>query len=109
TGTLSENRLRVAAIRAVDGRTESDVLRCAGLACPQPTPGRPAQHATDVAVIDALAGAVPDRDAELPFRPGRPFAAGIAAGRLAVKGAPEAVLAASSEQVPHRWVRELAA
>lgn len=96
TGTLSENRLQVVAVRPTPrtGATQPSLLAAAGLATPRPTQGEHATHATDAAVISAVDGVVPDRARELPFRPGRSFAAGLIGARLAVKGAPETVLAA---------------
>ncbi|MDP9091780.1 MAG: cation-translocating P-type ATPase, partial [Actinomycetota bacterium] len=95
TGTLSQNRLRVSALHAADRATsDEDLLQAAGLATQRPDPGHALNHATDAAVLDALEGTLLARDHELPFRPGRPFAAGISADRLAVKGAPETILAA---------------
>lgn len=95
TGTLSENRLRVIAAHPQPGHDRQTLLACAALACPEPVPDRPIQHATDSAILHA-AGAPRGRDADLPFRPGRPFAAGLSGTELAVKGAPELVLAASN-------------
>ena len=101
TGTLSENRLRVLDVHAQDGHDRESVLAHAALACPEPVAGRPVQHATDAAVLEA-AGAARSRHAELAFRVGRPFAAGLAGTELAVKGAPEHVLAACAAPAPVR-------
>lgn len=91
TGTLSENRLRVLEVQRYDGRDRQAVLACAALASPEPVDGRPVQHATDAAVLDAADNGR-SRDAELPFRAGRPYAAGLSGSELAVKGAPEHLL-----------------
>ncbi|MDV6296227.1 cation-translocating P-type ATPase [Rhodococcus aetherivorans] len=104
TGTLSENRLRVAAVEPAPGFTREDVLACAartGI----PANGGPPEHATDVAIVEsAHAAAVADRAAErtahLPFRSGRAYAAAIAGNRLAVKGAPEMMLGAYGDDHP---------
>lgn len=92
TGTLSENRLGVARVRPSAGVGSAELLAAAALATPRD--GR-RTHATDAAIVDAVPGGAPARDAELAFRPGRAFAAGVAGHRLVVKGAPESVLAAS--------------
>ncbi|HEX2286896.1 MAG TPA: HAD-IC family P-type ATPase, partial [Mycobacterium sp.] len=53
TGTLSENRLRVTKVHTVDGWSPQDVVACAATATP-PTNGRPLQHATDAAIVEAF-------------------------------------------------------
>ncbi|HKC26450.1 MAG TPA: cation-translocating P-type ATPase, partial [Jatrophihabitans sp.] len=93
TGTLSENRLQVTTVEPQESVDADEVLSTAAVASPRPPPGQPPPHATDAAVLQA-AGTPPDRDRELPFRPGRDFAAGLQGCRLAVKGSPETVLAA---------------
>ncbi|MFF4761787.1 HAD-IC family P-type ATPase [Streptomyces sp. NPDC001292] len=108
TGTLTEGRLTVTRLTTldhdalVDSPTGQRLLRTAARACPKPTDGRPLAHATDQAVVDAAtAQCRPDHgwqpDAELPFEASRGYSAslGTDAGRpcLAVKGAPETVLA----------------
>ncbi|CQD15597.1 metal cation transporting p-type ATPase CtpH [Mycobacterium europaeum] len=98
TGTLSENRLRVAEVRPMAGHSREDVLRCAARAAPADD-GNPHVHATDEAIVkaaDAVAdsGSRPEPDAHLPFRSGRAFSASVTGTQLTVKGAPEVVLAA---------------
>ena len=101
TGTLSENRLRVAEVCPVAEHARDDVLRCAAQAAPADD-GNPHVHATDEAIIraaDAVAGSGSrtEPDAHLPFRSGRAFSASVAGTQLTVKGAPEVVLAACRE------------
>ncbi len=98
TGTLSENRLRVAEVHPVAEHSRDDVLRCAAQAAPADD-GNPHVHATDEAIIkaaDAVAasGSRSEPDAHLPFRSGRAFSASVTGTQLTVKGAPEVVLAA---------------
>ncbi|MCQ8188534.1 cation-translocating P-type ATPase [Streptomyces rugosispiralis] len=108
TGTLTEGRLAVARVAGYDqelparGALGKRLLRTAARACPEPDGGRALAHATDQAVIDAAAAHC-DGDgtwrpvSELPFEASRGFSAclGTWSGRphLAVKGAPEIVLA----------------
>ncbi|MHB8185507.1 MAG: cation-translocating P-type ATPase [Dermatophilaceae bacterium] len=105
TGTLSENKLRVASVQPRPGWARLDVLGAAARTCPQATAGQTLSHATDVAVLEAFAAPAPRRQAELPFRAGRPFAAAVSGAMLSVKGAPEVLIAtagapaALSEQV----------
>ncbi len=119
TGTLSENRLRVARVSPAPGYSPEEVLRCAALAAP-PSNGGPQAHATDVAIVEAavasLDGSAPGTEptepqAHLPFRSGRSFSASITDGELTVKGAPEVVLAACADVGPNMegTVAELAA
>ncbi|MBI2709252.1 MAG: cation-translocating P-type ATPase [Actinobacteria bacterium] len=101
TGTLSENRLRVAKVHPVAEHSRDDVLRCAAQAAPADD-GNPHVHATDEAIIkaaDAVAGSGSrsEPDAHLPFRSGRAFSASVTGTQLTVKGAPEVVLAACRE------------
>ncbi len=98
TGTLSENRLRVATVRPLAGYSDDDVLGTAAQAAPAPD-GAAHAHATDQAIVEgaaAAAGARPwtEPDAHLPFRSGRAFSASVLASELLVKGAPEVVLGA---------------
>ncbi|KAA1251198.1 cation-translocating P-type ATPase [Mycobacterium simiae] len=97
TGTLSQNRLRVAKVRPAPGHTSDEVLRCAIHAAPA-TNGGPQVHATDVAIVEAAPSAATPYgdppDAHLPFRSGRSFSASVSGTELSVKGAPEVVLAA---------------
>ncbi|WUI02525.1 HAD-IC family P-type ATPase [Spirillospora sp. NBC_00431] len=106
TGTLTEGRLRL--VRAagparplsLTGERGRRVLRVAARACPPPH-GQRVAHATDRAVLDRAAELKPDArwslDEELPFETTRGFSASL--GRngdrtvLAVKGAPEVLLA----------------
>ena len=115
TGTLSENRLRVAQVRPAPGHSPEEVLRDAAHAAPAAN-GNPQVHATDVAIVEAarrsLNGSTPDTasDAHLPFRSGRSFSASITGTELTVKGAPEVVLAACQDvdEKIERTVSELA-
>jgi cation-transporting ATPase I len=108
TGTLSENRLRVTSVAALDG-TDEDVLRHAVRATP-PANGDGHEHATDAAVAEA---GDPDgngtADAFLPFRSGRPFAASIHGTELSIKGAPEVLLAACGDAAATDRVQQMAA
>ena len=118
TGTLSENRLRVAQVHPVAGYSREDVLRFAAHAAPAANGGAQV-HATDRAIIeaalavDASNGFHPDAeaDAHLPFRSGRSFSASVSDDELTVKGAPEVVLAACRDVGPDidETVRQLAA
>ncbi|MFZ2173474.1 MAG: cation-translocating P-type ATPase [Rhodococcus sp. (in: high G+C Gram-positive bacteria)] len=104
TGTLSENRLRVSAVEPAPGFSREQVLAYAARTGWSEN-GGPPDHATDVAVVEAaeVASAEDDegrRVAYLPFRSGRSYAAAVAGTHLAVKGAPEAVLAAYTEKNP---------
>ncbi|OBG59841.1 haloacid dehalogenase [Mycobacterium sp. E3339] len=104
TGTLSENRLRVAEVHPVAGHSREDVLRCAAQAAPADD-GNPHVHATDEAIVKAAdavpgSGPRPAADAHLPFRSGRAFSASVTGTALTVKGAPEVVLAACREAGP---------
>ncbi|MGW2325881.1 HAD-IC family P-type ATPase [Streptomyces sp. NPDC001700] len=108
TGTLTEGRLSVARVAAYDHDLPIGsplglrLLRTAARACPGPDGGRALAHATDQAVVDAAATHCAGDDAwrpvsELLFEASRGFSAclGTESGqpRLAVKGAPEIVLA----------------
>ncbi|WP_240529134.1 cation-translocating P-type ATPase [Streptomyces antioxidans] len=108
TGTLTEGRLAVARVAGYDQELPTRsalgkrLLRTAARACPEPEGGRALAHATDQAVIDAAAAHCEGDGAwrpvsELPFEANRGFSAclGTRSGRprLAVKGAPEVVLA----------------
>ncbi len=115
TGTLSENRLRVARVHPASGRSREEVLRCAAQAAPASN-GDPHVHATDAAIVEAalkVKNSEPLRpsQAHLPFRSGRSFSASVTDGELTVKGAPEVVLAACGNVGPamHKTVAELAA
>lgn len=108
TGTLTQGRLAVTRVATLDHDLQLDsplarhVLQTAARACPQAAAGRALTHATDQAVADAAtAHCEPDQAwqtvAELPFEASRAFSAclGTKSGHpyLAVKGAPETVLA----------------
>nr|WP_079175904.1 cation-translocating P-type ATPase [Actinacidiphila rubida] len=108
TGTLTLGQLAVTRLAGLDCDLDLDgvagrrLLRTAARACPPPAGDRVVAHATDRAVLDAAAAhCPPDRgwglSAELPFEASRGYSAsaGTDAGRvrLAVKGAPETVLA----------------
>jgi cation-transporting P-type ATPase I len=98
TGTLSENRLRVTRVHTASGFSRADVLTCAAQATP-PQNGRPHEHATDVAVVEAAPGPVTNgavAAAYLPFRSGRPYSASVVGRTLCIKGAPEVILDAAS-------------
>ncbi|MFI8282776.1 HAD-IC family P-type ATPase [Streptomyces albidoflavus] len=107
TGTLTEGRLSVTGVAFLDGDEEPSceagqhLLGLAARACPRPEEGRPAAHATDQSVLDAVtAGTFPDGDwqltRELPFEARRGYSASAGktpeGGILAVKGAPEKIL-----------------
>ncbi|OBH31102.1 haloacid dehalogenase [Mycobacterium sp. E1715] len=103
TGTLSQNRLRVAEVVAAPSASREEVLRCAAHAAP-PSNGGPHAHATDVAILEAAASVNGHSSsapvAHLPFRSGRSFSASVTDTELAVKGAPEVVLAACGDVGP---------
>ena len=99
TGTLSENRLRVAQIHPASGYSREEVLRCAVHAAPV-TNGGAQVHATDVAIVEAGEAAASESTpatAHLPFRSGRSFSASVTGTELTVKGAPEVVMAACGD------------
>jgi P-type E1-E2 ATPase len=115
TGTLSQNRLRVARVHPAARRSREEVLRCAAHATPESAGGRHV-HATDTAIVEAATpvnGADPDSEppAHLPFRSGRPFSASVSGAELTVKGAPETVLTSCGRVSPdvRRAVSQLAA
>ncbi len=117
TGTLSENRLRVAQVHPVADYSREDVLRFAAHAAPDAN-GGPQVHATDRAIIEAALAVdasngsrATEADAHLPFRSGRSFSASVSDDELTVKGAPEVVLAACRDAGPdiEGTVRQLAA
>ncbi|WP_067634863.1 cation-translocating P-type ATPase [Actinomadura latina] len=106
TGTLTEGRLRL--VRAsgparplpLTGDDGRRILRVATRACPPPGGGK-APHATDRAVLDRAENLPPDGRwrlaEELPFEATRGFSASLGydgdRGVIAVKGAPEVLLA----------------
>ncbi|MBV8293427.1 MAG: HAD-IC family P-type ATPase, partial [Mycobacterium sp.] len=118
TGTLSENRLRVAQVHPMASYSREDVLRFAAHAAPAANGGAQV-HATDRAIIEAALAvdssngfhADDEADAHLPFRSGRSFSASVSDDELTVKGAPEVVLAACQDVDPdiEDTVRRLAA
>jgi cation-transporting P-type ATPase I len=121
TGTLSENRLRVAQVHPAPGYSREEVLRYAAHAAPASN-GGPQAHATDIAIVEAAAaigspsstnGSSPNAEpaAHLPFRSGRSFSASVTGRELSVKGAPEVVLAACGDvgSTMGKTVAELAA
>jgi magnesium-transporting ATPase (P-type) len=108
TGTMTEGRLALSLIANREGEstlpgppahpTLLHVLRTGALASPHPDSADLAAHPTDVAVVAAACAAgmrqdlEQQRQAEAPFDPRRSFHAALVAGRLCVKGAPEAIL-----------------
>ena len=118
TGTLSENRLQVKLVRPVAGFSPAEVLEAAATTI-FVRPGHRAHHATDDAIRGALDGGDESRtvtgpiqrDAFLPFQSGRPFAAALVGTRLTIKGAPEVLASAlSDDHVPRtRMIGEMAA
>ncbi|OBB59073.1 haloacid dehalogenase [Mycobacterium sp. 852013-51886_SCH5428379] len=97
TGTLSENRLQVKALRPIEGHTEADVLAAAASTIVVKD-GQRTNHATDDAILRATdRGDSPAPDAVLPFQSGRPFAAALTGTRLTIKGAPERIVAALAD------------
>ncbi|MFT4086650.1 MAG: cation-translocating P-type ATPase [Gordonia sp. (in: high G+C Gram-positive bacteria)] len=96
TGTLSENRLRVAEVIAVGDASDDDVLRAAGETMLVRRDGS-LEHPTDAAVHEAAQDAGLDfvkPDALLPFQSERPFAAALVGRQVMVKGAPDALAGA---------------
>ncbi|RVW06709.1 cation-translocating P-type ATPase [Rhodococcus spongiicola] len=108
TGTLSEDRLRVRAVRPAASVDPDTVLRAAARTSVT-VDGVAAPHATDRAVVEAAEATTPDSDRPpepddvvLPFRSGRPYAAALKGTELVVKGAPEVVLAACTGAAPSK-------
>ncbi len=104
TGTLSENRLKVKALRPTTGFTPGQVLDAA-LSTSYARHTHRVDHATDDAIHRAVDdpsvrgdGSRPQpqltRDALLPFQSGRPFAAALVGTRLTIKGSPEVLSSA---------------
>lgn len=96
TGTLSENRLRVTAVRSLEGVADDDVLGAAAQTMVADDSGH-ISHATDRAIREAADAAGLEwapLDAFLPFQSGRPYAAALMGDRLVIKGAPETLGAA---------------
>ena len=99
TGTLTENRLRVVRVVSLSERGNGDRSNDDALLALAAAAGDAADaqvHEVDRAVVASVTGsgeaAVAEPDVCLPFTAGRGFSAGVRAGRLAVKGAPEVVL-----------------
>jgi calcium-translocating P-type ATPase len=107
TGTLTTGRLALHVV--TDGDEEAsvgiglspalrDLVRAAAVASPRPDSSAARAHPTDVAVLDAArtlgleAELLPERDREAPFDPARAFHAAVLAGRMCVKGSPEALV-----------------
>ncbi|WP_461069225.1 HAD-IC family P-type ATPase [Streptomyces pseudoechinosporeus] len=120
TGTLTQGRLTVTGLATPDHDLRMDstpgrhLLQTAARACPTPEAGQTLPHATDQAVIDATTThCEPDHPwrsvTELPFEASRGYSAclGTESGHpcLAVKGAPETVLARCTTTVstPHQY------
>jgi cation-transporting P-type ATPase I len=107
TGTLSQNRLQVKALRAIEGFEESDVL-CTAADTVVAKNGQRPDHATDEAIRRAFQdgqdeqkeddASSAEHDAQLPFQSDRPFAASLSGNRLSIKGAPEKITAALGKQ-----------
>ncbi len=104
TGTLSENRLKVKAVRPTTGFSPGQVLDAA-LTTSYTRHTHRVDHATDDAIHRAVDdpsvrgdGSRPQpqlrRDAFLPFQSGRPFAAALVGTRLTIKGSPEVLSSA---------------
>jgi magnesium-transporting ATPase (P-type) len=115
TGTLSQNRLRVARVQPAPAHSREEVLHCAAHATPASSGGGHA-HATDTAITEAALSAHgadpgPGSPAHLPFRSGRPFSASVSGPELTIKGAPEIVLGSCAPVDPaiRRAVAQLAA
>lgn len=103
TGTLSENRLQVKSVHAMPGFSDAEVLEAAASTI-FVRPGHRAHHATDDAIRRAHDGSDEPsqaRDAFLPFQSGRPFAAAIVGTRLTIKGAPEVLASALTDDHEH--------
>ncbi len=107
TGTLSENRLQVKSVRAMPRYTAEQVLDAA-ISTAYAKHTHRVEHATDDAVHRADkdprwrpdgSGRQPRarRDAFLPFQSGRPFAAALVGNRLTIKGAPEILSSALTD------------
>ncbi|WP_085241702.1 cation-translocating P-type ATPase [Mycobacterium europaeum] len=115
TGTLSENRLKVKAVRPMTGHPPGVVLDAA-LSTSYARHSHRVDHATDDAIQRAADdpalrgdGSEPQRltrDAFLPFQSGRPFAAALVGTRLTIKGSPE-VLASALLHDGHALTRQV--
>lgn len=115
TGTLSENRLKVKAVRPMAGYTPGALLDAA-LSTSYARHTHRVDHATDDAIHRAADdpglrgdGSGPQRltrDAFLPFQSGRPFAAALVGTRLTIKGSPE-VLASALLHDGHPLTRQV--
>ena len=107
TGTLTQNVLQVREVLPCGKFDRSAVLAAAAAASPPPQPDRPLVSATDAAVLAAAESDPPPRQAQLSFRAGRAFSAGLTGRWLYVKGAPELIAGAGSA-VLRRQVHALA-
>ncbi|HJT91692.1 MAG TPA: cation-translocating P-type ATPase [Mycobacterium sp.] len=100
TGTLSQNRLQVRSVHPLTGYTADDVLNKAARTT-FTIDGRRAEHATDDAVFQAAEAEslapTADFDAVLPFQSGRPFAASLQGNTVTIKGAPEVISSALTD------------
>jgi cation-transporting P-type ATPase I len=100
TGTLSQNRLQVKSVRPLTGYTADDVLYKAARTT-FTGDGRRAEHATDDAIFraaeDESVAPAADFDAVLPFQSGRPFAASLQGDTVTIKGAPEVISSALTD------------
>ncbi len=99
TGTLTQNRLSVKVAHPCPGVSKRSLLTAAALASPPAGGELASRQSTDAAVARYAARHRPPCDGQLPFRSGRPFSAGLSGNILAVKGAPETVVAASGASV----------
>jgi H+-transporting ATPase len=100
TGTITENRLNLAALKPSDGTSENDLLRWAALACDEAT-----QDPIDIAILDAarerkLLENLPRRIRFTPFDPQTRRSETVfeenATARRAIKGAAVEVAALAS-------------
>jgi calcium-translocating P-type ATPase len=107
TGTITEGRLAVRVVADIDHDVEMPgeisgslryVMLTAALASPHPEAWSAATDPTDVAIARAadhagLASQIrAPRERELPFEAERAFHSALVAGRLCIKGAPEAII-----------------
>lgn len=93
TGTLTENALSVKVAHPCPAVSEETLKAAAALATPVSGADGLRRQSTDAAVAQFADEHRPLCDAELSFRSGRPYSAGLSGTLLAVKGAPETVLA----------------
>ncbi|WP_067851949.1 cation-translocating P-type ATPase [Mycolicibacterium wolinskyi] len=104
TGTLSENRLQVKSTLPLSGYTDTEVLATAARTT-FARPGHRAEHATDDAIRTAVDGVsapnFDEREAFLPFQSDRPFAAALIEHTISIKGAPELISSALTDDNEH--------